>query len=115
MASSTLMLSGSAAPVFYDQHGEHHPQQGTQLGFWLYLMSDCLLFAVLFAVYAVLGRSFAGGPTAGELFELPLVAVNTALLLVSSITYGFAMIAMQHGKQRHVLAWLAVTGLLGLG
>jgi cytochrome o ubiquinol oxidase subunit 3 len=114
MASTTLALSGGAAPVFYD-NGDHHPQQGTLLGFWLYLMSDCLVFAVLFAVYAVLGRSHAGGPTAAELFDLPLVAVNTALLLLSSITYGFAMIAMQHGKQRHLLAWLAVTGLLGLG
>jgi len=114
MSSSTYTLSAGATPVFYD-NGDHHPQPGTLLGFWLYLMSDCLLFAVLFAVYAVLGRSVAGGPSAAELFELPVVAANTALLLFSSITYGFAMIAMQHGRQRHVLAWLAVTGLLGLG
>lgn len=114
MASSTLTMSTGAAPVFYD-NGDHHPQQGTLLGFWLYLMSDCLVFAVLFATYAVLGRNYAGGPTAAELFDLPLVAVNTALLLLSSITYGFAMIGMQHGRKQHVLAWLAVTGLLGLG
>ncbi len=69
------------------------------LGFWLYLMSDTLIFAVLFAVYAVLGRTYAAGPTGAELFDLPLVAVNTALLLFSSITYGFAMIAMQARKQ----------------
>jgi cytochrome o ubiquinol oxidase subunit 3 len=102
------------APVFYDD-GDHHPQQGTLLGFWLYLMSDCLIFAVLFATYAVFGRSYAAGPSGADLFDLQLVAINTALLLLSSITYGFAMIGAQHGRKSHVLGWLAVTGLLGLG
>ena len=61
-------------------------------------MSDCLLFACLFACYGVLGRNYAGGPSGAELFELPLVAVNTSLLLLSSITYGFAVIAMQRKR-----------------
>ena len=100
-------------PRFYDD-GDHHPQQGTLLGFWVYLMSDCLIFAVLFAVYAVLGRSYAAGPSGADLFNLPLVAVNTAMLLFSSVTYGMAMIAMQHGKKQAVLGWLAITGLFGL-
>jgi len=113
MSSPTMTATGTA-PVFYDD-GSHHPQQGTLLGFWLYLMSDCLLFAVLFATYAVLGRSYAAGPSGADLFDLPLVAVNTGLLLVSSITYGFAMIAMLAGRKRQLLAWLALTGLLGLG
>jgi len=113
MSTTTLNATG-AAPVFYDD-GDHHPQQGTLLGFWLYLMSDLLIFAVLFATYAVLGRSYAAGPSGADLFDLPLVAVNTALLLVSSITYGMAMIAMQHGRLAGVLRWLAVTGVLGLG
>jgi cytochrome o ubiquinol oxidase subunit 3 len=65
---------------------EHHPVTGTLLGYWFYLMSDCLIFACLFATYAVLGRSYAGGPGAAELFDLKLVAVNTAFLLFSSIT-----------------------------
>ena len=104
----------ATAPVFYDD-GSHHPQQGTLLGFWLYLMSDCLIFAVLFACYAVLGRSYAAGPSGADLFDLPIVATNTALLLLSSITYGFAMIGMQHGRTKAVLSWLAVTGLFGLG
>ena len=115
-ASLTPAAAGTpgAAVVFYDT-GDHHPQQGTMLGFWLYLMSDCLIFAVLFAVYAVLGRSYAAGPSGADLFDLPLVALNTALLLFSSITYGFAMIAMQGRRKGQVLAWLAVTGLFGLG
>ena len=94
---------------------EHHPENGTALGFWLYLMSDCLIFACLFAVYAVLGRNYAGGPTGAELFNLPLVALNTALLLLSSISYGFAMLDMQRQRVRSTLIWLAVTGLLGAG
>ena len=114
MLSPYTTVAVDRVPVFYD-NGEHHPQQGTLLGFWLYLMSDCLIFAVLFATYGVLGRSYAAGPSGADLFELPLVALNTALLLFSSITYGFAMISMQHGRQKGVLAWLAVTGLFGLG
>ena len=70
------------------------------LGFWIYLMSDCLIFACLFATYGVLGRNYAGGPSAAELFELPLVALNTSMLLLSSITYGFAMLAMQNDGER---------------
>lgn len=92
---------------------EHHPENGTLLGFWLYLMSDCLIFACLFAVYAVLGRNYAGGQTGAELFDLPLVALNTAFLLVSSITYGFAMLSMQAKKLSATILWLAVTGVLG--
>jgi len=94
---------------------EHHPENGTLLGFWLYLMSDCLVFACLFAAYAVLGRSYAGGPTGAELFDLPLVAMNTALLLLSSITYGFAMLESQKKRLKATLVWLGITGLLGLG
>lgn len=114
MAYQTTLTATGAAPVFYD-NGEHHPEQSTLLGFWIYLMSDCLVFAVLFATYAVLGRSYAAGPSGADLFDLPLVALNTGLLLLSSITYGMAMIAMQHGKLKQLLSWLAVTGLLGLG
>jgi cytochrome o ubiquinol oxidase subunit 3 len=99
---------------FYDT-GEHHPENGTLLGFWLYLMSDTLVFACLFAAYGVLGRSYAGGPTGAEIFELPLVAVNTSLLLLSSITYGFAVIAMGHNQRGATVAWLLITGLLGAG
>jgi len=92
---------------------EHHPENSTLLGFWLYLMSDCLVFACLFAAYGVLGRNYAGGPTGAELFDLPLVALNTAFLLLSSITYGFAMLEMQRERQGSTLLWLAITGVFG--
>ena len=111
---TTNTITAGNSPVFWDD-GSHHPQQGTLLGFWLYLMSDCLIFAILFATYAVLGRSYAAGPSGADLFDLPVVATNTALLLLSSITYGFAMIGMQSGNKRTVLTWLAITGLFGLG
>lgn len=92
----------------------HHPQNGTLLGFWVYLMSDCLIFAVLFAMYGVVGGNYAAGPSPRDLFDLELVAVNTAMLLFSSITYGFAMLEMQRNRVNATLAWLAVTGVFGL-
>lgn len=92
---------------------EHHPENGTLLGFWIYLMSDCLIFAVLFATYAVLGRNYAGGPTGAELFDLKLVALNTSMLLLSSITYGFAMLEAGRKRLGATMGWLIVTGLFG--
>lgn len=94
---------------------EHHPENGSLLGFWIYLMSDCLIFACLFATWAVLGQNYAGGPTPAELFDLPLVAVNTGFLLFSSITYGFAMITAERKYVRGVQLWLGLTALLGAG
>ena len=98
-------------------HDDHHHDSGqnTVLGFWLYLMTDCILFASLFATYAVLSGSFAGGPSGHDIFELPFVAVETALLLLSSITFGFAMLQMFKGNKGAVLGWLAVTFLFGAG
>jgi cytochrome o ubiquinol oxidase subunit 3 len=113
ITTSAGTLSADPSSRFYVR--EHHPENGTLLGFWLYLMSDCLIFACLFATYAVLGRNYAGGATGAELFELPLVALNTALLLLSSITYGFAMLEMQRKRLRNTLIWLAITGVLGAG
>ena len=84
------------------------------LGFWIYLMSDCLIFAMLFAAYGVLGGSYAAGPSPKDLFDLPLVAVNTSALLLSSITYGFAMLAMEKNQVKTMQIWLVITGLFGL-
>lgn len=84
-------------------------------GFWLYLMSDLIIFATLFATFVVLGRNYAGGPTGKELFELPYLLGETLFLLLSSVTYGLVMLAVHDGKKKRVLAGLAVTFLLGLG
>ena len=114
-ATANLGATGAPAtpPSFYVTD-EHHVENGTLLGFWLYLMSDCLIFACLFAVYGVLGRSYAAGPSGMELFDLPLVALNTAMLLLSSITYGFAVLEMQKKRVKPTLVWLGITGLFGL-
>ncbi|HEY8998921.1 MAG TPA: cytochrome o ubiquinol oxidase subunit III [Candidatus Saccharimonadales bacterium] len=85
----------------------------TVFGFWVYLMTDCVLFASLFAVYAVLHGNVFGGPSGRDIFDLPYVMGETLLLLTSSFTVGLAIIAAGQRKQRQVLALLAVTFLLG--
>lgn len=115
MAKAKAQAQAASVPAFYVTEDEHaHSGGSTMLGFWLYLMSDCLVFAVLFATYGVLGRNYAAGPSGADLFDLKLVAVNTAMLLFSSITYGFAMLAMDKGRQAAMQGWLVVTGLFGL-
>jgi cytochrome o ubiquinol oxidase subunit 3 len=101
------------APQFYLKD-DHHPEGSTNLGFWLYLMSDCLIFAMLFATHAVVGRNYAAGPSPADLFDLKLVAINTAMLLFSSITYGLAMLQMERNAKAETLFWLGITGLFGL-
>lgn len=85
------------------------------LGFWLYLMSDAIIFSLLFATYVVLSFGTAGGPTGKELFSLPHTFGETMLLLFSSATFGMATVAMFDGARGRVLLWLAITVLLGLG
>ena len=116
MSSANILPEAeTTVPSFYLSDDADHAEGGsTMLGFWLYLMSDCLLFAMLFATYGVLGANYAAGPSPKDLFELPLVAVNTAMLLFSSITYGFAMLSTQENDKRSTLIWLGLTGLFGL-
>jgi cytochrome o ubiquinol oxidase subunit III len=99
----------------HDQHLDEHHDDGstTTLGFWIYLMSDCILFAGLFASFAVLRGATAGGPGARDIFSLPYVAAETTFLLVSSVTYGMAMIAVENRRQAAVLGWLGATLLFG--
>jgi len=86
----------------------------TVLGFWCYLMTDCLLFATLFITYAVLHNNTFGGPSSKELFDLSTAFLETMILLASSVTCGFALIAAVKGNNRNILFWLAITFLLGL-
>ena len=115
MASSISTAQNGETPVFYLRDEHPHPEgHSTPLGFWIYLMSDCLIFAILFAMFGVLGANYAAGPGPKDLFELPLVALNTAMLLFSSITYGFAMLTMVQGRVAATQTWLAVTAMFGL-
>ena len=86
----------------------------TILGFWIYLMTDCLLFASLFATFAVLRGNTFGGPGGAELFSLPYVFTETMILLVSSFTAGLAMLAARRDDRTKVLVWFGVTFILGL-
>lgn len=97
----------------HDDHEHHDSGSQTVLGFWFYLMTDCILFASAFAAYAVLFRNVAEGVSGKEIFDLQYVLVETAALLLSSITYGFAMIAGQKGNKSAVLGWLGMTFLFG--
>lgn len=112
--SAPLPASLTKLGKFWDLNEHDHPEgHSTMLGFWIYLMSDCLIFAMLFAAFGVLGGNYAAGPGPRELFELPLVAVNTSMLLFSSITYGFAMLAMQRGSVSQTQMWLLITAVFG--
>lgn len=116
MSESIALTHPDGRPVFLDTHGRHHPANGTLLGFWIYLLSDLMVFGALFATLGVFSGSYAAGPSGQDLFwdNLYLIAINTAILLLSSITYGFAMIAMFRRDTRRVIGWLALTGFLGL-
>lgn len=83
-------------------------------GFWIYIMTDCVLFASLFAVYAVLHNSTNFGPSGAQIFNLPYVLAETLILLTSSFTCGLATIALQNKEKRKVLFFFFLTFILGL-
>lgn len=99
----------------HDDHDHHDTGGDTVFGFWIYIMSDCILFATLFAAYAVLSSSYAGGLTPKDLFDLNFVATETALLLFSSFTFGMAMLFAHRRLMKPMITWLVVTLALGLG
>lgn len=86
----------------------------SMLGFWTYIMTDCVLFASLFATYVVLRHGTYGGPTSKDLFEPGFALAETLILLTSSFTVGLAMLAVYRRRKQQALAWFAVTFLLGL-
>ncbi len=94
-----------------------HEDAGSAIfGFWVFLMSDAVLFALLFATYGVLLSGTAGGPGPAGEFKLSSAFIETLLLLTSSFTFGMASLAMKHGNERRILyLWLDTTLLLGLG
>ena len=94
----------------------HHAQDDgkTVFGFWVYLMTDCVLFASLFATFLVLRNSTAGGPAGNELFSLPFVLTETVILLTSSLTAGLALLAARRGNRQQSLILLGLTMILGL-
>jgi cytochrome o ubiquinol oxidase subunit 3 len=109
-------VSTYRAGEHHDAHGNDHDHDSgtrTTLGFWIYLMSDCLIFATLFATFGVLVNATAGGPTGKQLFELPYVLGETLLLLASSFTFGMGVLSMNANQRGKVVGWLAATFVLG--
>lgn len=91
----------------------HSSDEKTILGFWIYLMTDCILFGTLFATYIVLHQNTFGGPGAAELFDMPFVLIETIILLTSSFTCGLAMIAVRNKNIRLTAALFSLTFVLG--
>ncbi|KEQ25888.1 cytochrome o ubiquinol oxidase subunit III [Paenibacillus tyrfis] len=96
---------------------EHHDHPDLEemrtFGFWIYLMTDVIIFGSLFAAYIVLQGNRNGGPGPAELFQLGGIIASTFILLTSSYTSGLAVLAMHKGKLKALMGWLGVTVLLG--
>lgn len=84
------------------------------LGFWMYLMTDCILFATLFTTYAVLHNNTFGGPTSRDLFTLSTPFIETLILLFSSVSCGFSVLASLRRNNTQAIGWLALTLILGV-
>ncbi len=100
--------------------GHYHPDVfGTDeelvFGFWVFLMSDAIVFALLFATYAIMFNSTAGGPKPADIFDIKSAFIETMVLLSSSFTYGQVSLCVKYGRGRvPLLAWLGITLLLGV-
>lgn len=95
-------------------HDGHHDLEALRMmGFWIFIITDCIIFGTLFATYAVLQHNTAGGPSGHELFEMPGVIAETFILLTSSFTSGLAVLSMNRGDKKGLIGWLIVTALLG--
>jgi cytochrome aa3 quinol oxidase subunit III len=110
------MMEATGHPISHRKPHEHGMEEEEKyiLGFWIFLASDLVLFASLFATYLVLRTHTDGGPTEAHLFEIPVFTLETFLLLTSSFTCGLATYEMRNGHLRRLIGWLAVTVLLGL-
>jgi cytochrome o ubiquinol oxidase subunit III len=99
-----------------DPHEQHEAQANDRVmfGFWAYLMTDLLMFSVLFAVFAVLHGNTNGGPGGSDLFSQPMALAETLILLTSSFTAGLGMAAARAGSKKQTLTWFALTFALGL-
>lgn len=110
-STEQALASGDAVPLSLKGPAPRRVVAG--YGFWLFLLSDIIIFAALFAAYAVLSGESAGGPTAVELFDKKHVLIETACLLTSSVTCGFGSLAMQNGERGSTYLWMAITFVLG--
>src|SRR5260221_11322302 len=111
-AIEQAFASGDAVPL--SLRGPAPTRVVAGYGFWLFLLSDIIIFAALFAAYAVLSGESAGGPTAADLFDKKHVLIETACLFASSVPCGFGSLAVQSGESNSTSFWLAFTFILGV-
>ncbi|KEG15762.1 cytochrome (ubi)quinol oxidase subunit III [Bartonella bacilliformis] len=96
-------------------HEHHHDDSSTMIfGFWVYILSDLVAFSTLFSSFAVFSAAYGGGKAGNEFINLNFVLAETAVLLLSSLTYGFVMIQVHKCNLADVRLWMAVTFVLGL-
>lgn len=107
-------MSSNALDHQAEHAGHHDVNDLKSFGFWVYIMTDCILFGTIFSAFLVLSTNYAGGVTGADVFVLKDVLIETFCLLFSSITYGFAMVCMHQNKQKLVQFWLAITFVLGV-
>ncbi|MEJ2117666.1 MAG: cytochrome o ubiquinol oxidase subunit III [Alphaproteobacteria bacterium] len=110
MSTVSIPPSGPAAHL----QAEQDALEERNFGFWLYLMSDAILFSLLFATYAVMMHNVADGPSGKNVFELSTAFTETMLLLSSTFTFGLASLSVNSRNERGVLLWLSITLLLGV-
>lgn len=116
----TVMTNSNTHGNGHDVHDAHHHHEQQQaewdlFGFWLYILSDCMIFATLFLIFGVMSGNYAQQIQPHQVFELPLVLAETLLLLVSSFTFGLIMLAMHKGNTAAMKLWMIVTFILGAG
>src|ERR1700692_4176043 len=111
-AAEQTLASGDAVPL--SLRGPAPTRVVAGYGFWLFLLSDIIIFAALFAAYAVLSGESAGGPTSATLFDKKHVLIETACLLASSVTCGFGSLAVQSGDRNSTYLWMTITFILGI-
>lgn len=87
--------------------------QKTIFGFWIYIMTDCVLFATLFATYAVLHKNTFGGPSGQQIFNMPYILAETMALLFSSFCCGLGLLSARNGHKNKAIFWLCMTFILG--
>jgi cytochrome o ubiquinol oxidase subunit III len=115
MSTVALMEAHHGSVASLEWSGPASKRVVTGYGFWIFILSDMVMFSALFATYAVLLGQTAGGPSGRELFDLRNVAIETALLLASSFSCGLASIAADTRKQKWFQLAMAVTCAFGLG
>ena len=112
-----LRAHGSEAPIVGAGHGDTGPAHKRIIvgyGFWIFLLSDIVMFSCFFAAFAVQRGATAGGPTIQEIVDLPRVALETGALLLSSYTCMLSFAATNARKLWRTQFWLLLTAILGL-